>query len=162
MQMSQEQIEELRERIITVFPKVDPPLLEDITSHHCDECHEVRDDFHDVRWWAASTELIDENFDDLSLFTPEAYHYYLPAFLLRALDAFDPDSLVLQFCIYNLSPKETPIDDPWYRERLNQFYTEEASVISRFLEYIRDDERFHDLSVDADLGIRKFWQAALH
>jgi hypothetical protein len=160
METSSLKLDELRQRILAAFPKNDPPLPENITSHPCEECYGIRDDFRGVRWWAADDELIDENFDDLPLFTPEAYHYYLPAFLLRALDTFDPDNLVVQFCVYNLSPTKTPVDDPWYRARLNQFTSEQISVIAKFLVYIQEDEKFYDYYADVERGLRKFWRVA--
>jgi hypothetical protein len=160
MEATSIKLDELRQRILAAFPKYDPPLPENITSHRCEECYGVRDDFRGVRWWAADDELIDENFDDLPLFTPEAYHYYLPAFLLRALDIFDPDNLVVQFCVYNLSPMKTPIDDPWQRARLNQFTPEQITAIANFLECILKDERFYNHYAHAERGLRKFWHVA--
>jgi hypothetical protein len=156
MEISPTQLEELRQRILATFPKTDPPLPENITSHPCEECAGVTEDFRGVRWWAANNTLIDENFDDMPLFTPEAYHYYLPTFLLRALDTFDPDNMVAQFCVYNLSPEKTA-DDTWYRLRLDQFTPDEVSVIGTFLEYIRADERFAEYHDDAEAAIRDFW-----
>jgi hypothetical protein len=157
MEISPTQLEELRQRILATFPKADPPMPEKITSHPCEECAGVTEDFCGVSWWSADNTLIDENFDDLPLFTPEAYHYYLPAFLLRALDTFDPDNLVAQFCVYDLSPKETA-EDPWFRRRLNQFTPDEVSVIATFLEYVRADERFAQYHEDAEVAIRHFWR----
>lgn len=151
-------IDELHRRILAAFPRIDPPLAENITSHPCEECYGVKDDFRGVRWWTANEELIDENFDKLPLFTAKAYQYYLPAFLLRALDTFDPDNLVLQFCVYNLSYAETP-DDPWYRARLDQFTPEQVSVISSFLECVREDERFSNHYAHVERGL-KFWNVS--
>ena len=111
METSQKQVEELRRKILATFPKTDPPLAESITSHPCEECAGVTKDFGGVRWWSADDSLIDENFDKLPLFTPEAYHYYLPAFLLRALNEFDPDNLVVQFCLYDVTLTKIT-DDP--------------------------------------------------
>jgi hypothetical protein len=153
-------LDALRQKILEAFPKIDPPGPENITSHPCKECDGVRNDFRGVHWWAAGDALIDENFDNLALFTPEAYHYFLPAFLLRALNAFDPDNLVLQFCIYSLSPTKTPIDDPWYRARLNQFTPAQSSVIVKFLECVLEDEGFNNHHRDAERGLRKFWHVA--
>lgn len=160
METSQTKLDELRQSILAAFPKTEPPLPENITSHPCEECDGVRDDFSGVRWWVAGPELIDENFDDLPLFTPEAYHYYLPAFLLRALETFESDNLVLEFCVYSLSPTKTPVDDPWYRPRLEQFTAEQVSVIADFLACIRDDERYFDYYADVERGLRKFWRVA--
>jgi hypothetical protein len=154
------QLDGWRQKLLAVFPKTEPPSAAKITSHDCEECDVVRDDFRNLKWWSANSELIDYHFGDLPLFTPEAYHYFLPAFLLRALENFETDNLVLQFCIYSLTPTDTPTDDPWYSARLNRFTPEEMSVISDFLECIRDDEEFFDYHADVERGLDKFWQVA--
>jgi hypothetical protein len=99
VEASSTQLEKLRRQILATFPQTTPPLPENITSHPCEECEAVTEDFSGVRWWCADDELIDVNVDALPLFTPAAYHYYLPAFFLRALDEFDPHNQVLQFCL---------------------------------------------------------------
>jgi hypothetical protein len=157
---SSNKIEGLRQKILAAFPKIAPPLPENLTEHRCDECDGVRDDFSGVEWWSADNTLIDENYDDLPLFTPEAFHYYLPAFLLRSLDSFDPDNEVLQFSVYGLSPTKTPVDAPRYRARLNLFTPEQNSAVASFLEQIQMDERFYNYYADVERGLGKFWHAA--
>ena len=50
-------------------------------------------------------------------------------------------------------------DDPWYRARLDQFTPEQVSVISSFLECVREDERFYDHYADVERGL-KFWNVS--
>lgn len=157
---SSDEIEELHQRILAAFPKIAPPLPENLTEHNCDECEGVKDDFSGVEWWSADDWLIDKSIDVLPLFTPEAFHYYLPAFLLRALAGFNPDNEVLEFSVYSLSPTKTPIDDPRYRTRLNLFTPEQISAVASFLEQIQNDERFYAYYADAERGLRKFWHLA--
>lgn len=157
---SPDKIEELRQRIMAAFPKIAPPSSENLTGHRCDECDGVRDDFSGVKWWSADDALIDGNRDVIPLFTPEAFHYYFPAFLLRSLDLFDPDDEVLQFSVYSLSPTKTPVDDPRYRARLNLFMPQQISAVASFLEQIQNDERFYYYYADVERGLRKFWHVA--
>jgi hypothetical protein len=157
METTPEQIEQLRQTILATFPMADPPPHNEITSHPCDECAEVASDFSGVKWWSADPVLIDENFDDLPLFTPRAYRYYLPAFLLRALDSFDPDNLVTEFCIFDLSGD--PHDD-WYRKRIEQLTSDEAAISATFLRYICSDARFGRFHSDAASALREVWSAA--
>jgi hypothetical protein len=134
----------------------DPPSADDITSHPCEECAEVTIAFSGVRWWSADPALIDNSFDDLPLFTGHAYRYYLPAFLLRALETFDPDNLVTQFCLFNLSGDAS---DVWYRKRIEQFTPEQRAVIVSFLRYVCDDARFDRFHTDAAAALRDVWLA---
>src|SRR5262245_59821431 len=133
METTREQLDRLRQDILAAFAMIDPPSDNEITSHPCDECAEVTAAFSGVKGWSADPALIDEIFDDLPLFTPRAYRYYLPAFLLRALDTFDPDNLVTQFSLFDLSGD--PNND-WYRKRIGQLAPEECAVIVTFLRYV--------------------------
>ncbi len=158
MIVSSDKILELRQRILAAFPKEAPPQPENLTEHSCAECDGLRDDFNGVAWWSADSSMIDDNYDVLPLFTSEAYHYYLPAFLLRALSSFEPYNDVLQFSVYSLSPTKTPVDDPRYRARLNLFTPDQITAVASFLEQIQNDERFYSYYADAERGVRKFWQ----
>jgi hypothetical protein len=146
---------ELRRVILAAFPKMEPPSPKNITSHLCEECQALTDDFRNVSWWSAKDELIDRNFDKLPLFTSEAYRYYLPAFLLRALDSFDPDNSVLEFCIYALGCEPTPSDDQWYRTRFESFTASQLQAVADFLECIGNDETFHVYHDDVELALIK-------
>lgn len=159
VETSPSQLEQLRRQILAAFPHTNPPAPENITSHPCEECEGVTEDFRGVRWWCADDTLIDGNFDKLPLLTPEAHHYYLPAFVLRALAEFEPDEPVLQFCIYNLTPGSRPIDDPWRRARMNEFTPEQISAVAGFLAVVLQDERFSHYYADAELGLQKVWHA---
>ena len=156
METTPEQLEQLRQTILVTFPMTDPPAHNEITSHPCDECAEVASDFSGVKWWSADPAVIDENFDDLPLFTPLAYRYYLPAFLLRALETFDPDNLVTQFCLFDLSGD--PHDD-WYRKRIELLTSDEAAIAVTFLRYISGDARFAPFHSDAASALRNVWSA---
>jgi hypothetical protein len=155
--MSEKKLEELRQQILAVFPKVAPSSKESLTTHRCRECDGVRDDFGGVRWWSAGQDVIEKNVDTVPLLSAEAFHYYLPAYLLRSLKTFDRDSPVLEYTIYSLSPTKTSADDPWYREKLNLFTPEQVSAVADFLECVLADEGLYDYYADAERGLRKFW-----
>ena len=71
-----DKLDALRKMILGAFPKSVPPPPENLITHQCQECFSVRDDFTGVRWWSAKNDLIDENFDDMPLFSAEAFHYF--------------------------------------------------------------------------------------
>ena len=156
MEVTPEQLSQLRERILASFPMGEPPSSEQITSHACEECADVTTAFSGVKWWSADPALIDDSVDALPLFTPAAYRYYLPAFLLRALEPFDPDNLVAQFSVYTLNGHA---NDDWYRKRIEQFTPDEHAAIVAFLRYVRDDSRFEEFRTDAVSALRHIWLA---
>lgn len=79
-------IAELRAKIVRHFPVGPVPRQDDITDHECEECWRARDDFALQRWPDVKRETIDNNFESLPLLTPSAFHYNLPAYLVRTLD----------------------------------------------------------------------------
>jgi len=155
--MTNHELESLRQEILRVFPRTEPPRFEDITSDMYGDSPGVRVSFEAVRWWSANNKIIDENYNSLPLLTPTAFHYYLPAFLLRSLERFEPGNRTLAFTIYSLSPTKISRKDPWYSARLALFSPEQASVIRQFLQLILADETMWDFYEPAERGLRKFW-----
>ena len=151
-------ISALLERIDRVFPKSEAIESESITKHPCDECIAIRNDFAGVAWWSADPELIDAYFTSLSLFTPKAFHYYLPAYLVYSLNHFEPFEGAVEFSIYALSLE---LDDPrrnkWLTERKNLFTEEQRQVIVKFLELVRDHPEMEIYQADVVSGI-EFWK----
>ncbi len=155
--MKGQEREFLRQEILQVFPKTKPPRSDDITTDTYGDSPRVTLSFDGVRWWSASSKIIDDNYDNLPLLTPEAFHYYFPAFLLRSLERFESDNQTLAFTVYSLSPTKKSRNDPWYSTRVNLFTPEQVSVIRKFLHLILADETMYSFYEPAERALRKFW-----
>lgn len=143
-------------KILEVFPKTPPPPFEEVTGHRCPECNALRDDFNGVKWWEAEHTLIDENFGKLPLFTPRAFHYYIPAFILRSLEKFNPYDEVLEFVIYSLYPSEKIADLEWFEQRKELFSEQQISIIVQFLNSVLLDTNMQINYSDAEKALT-FW-----
>src|SRR5690606_28968143 len=75
-----------------------------LIEHFCSECEQLRRAFEGKRWTEISSDTIVDNYDKLPLFTPDAYAYYIPAFLTYALNEGPEDNDVFEFLMYSLSP----------------------------------------------------------
>ena len=75
--------QKVRNQIREAFPatQFDGP----ITSCDCEECTHIREELRHTRWDEISTAFLDLTCSP-TLLTPEAFHAFLPAYLLRALD----------------------------------------------------------------------------
>lgn len=155
MTFQQQQL--LRQEILEVFPRVDPPHSDNITSDNYGDSPQVRRSFNGVTWWSAPGKLIDENYDGLPLLTSEAFQYYFPAFLLRSLEWFDPDNPTLEFTVYSLSPTKTSRNDPWFSARLIRFTPCQIRIVRKFLNCILNDPAMYSFYKDAERGLNKFW-----
>jgi hypothetical protein len=133
---------ELEASIRLAFARVVRPAKDLIALHQCDECEELRCAFVSQRWEAMSGELIERHYVSLPLLSPEAFVYFLPAYILHSLDHFSPTSTVAEFTVYAVSPganSDLGLED-WAVQRLAPFTNEQASAVDQFLELVERDE----------------------
>lgn len=122
--------DELKHSIREAFANVPCPAAEAIGNEDCcDECRRLVAAFKNVTWQRAPTDLIDANCDKLPLFQPAAFHHFLPAFLIRAIDG--PDSDVWTFTFYAVSGK--PND--WLEKRVELLTAAQIECIISYLEF---------------------------
>jgi hypothetical protein len=91
---------ELVDRIAAAFQTKEPPPKR-IVVHRCDECERVSWDFAGKKWTDLSSDVLQYHHDSIPLFSPEAFAYYLPAYLSFA--AKDPHSIG-EMVLYSLGP----------------------------------------------------------
>lgn len=150
---TQEQIETLRQKIITAFSDVRYPAGK-IAPHDCDECREVEADFTGKDWKTIEPGVVEENRGNLSLLSAQAFHYFLPAYLMRALDKFfDAEDLLVEMTIYAVAPTNQWMADSedYYEERFGRFTTHQMESIFDFLDRVGGNEEyavFHKQVVD--------------
>ena len=137
-----ERIRLIRNKIEDAFLKEMHPSQDEISCGKGPDPQVIRHLFFKINWWQTNQSLINRCYDKLPFFNSIGYHYYLPAFILHALDELPNDSLVLEFLIYNLDCSN------WSNkrkiERLSRFSLEQHSVIIDFLELILSYVELHD------------------
>jgi hypothetical protein len=94
----------LKEMIQEAFAGVAYPGDENITRcpYNCAECRRIADYFKGKEWAGQDVEEMRKHHVALSLFTPEAFHYFLPAFMLASIDSYEkgdviPDAIRFHF-----------------------------------------------------------------
>ena len=151
--------QQLRAVIMDAFSSTPHPGMQNTTEHSCGECDELRNTFGPMEWEAIPQDIIDDNFGQLSLFTPEAYRYFLPAYLLRCLDNFDPDNMVCEFVIYSLTPDNNENGKQWAAERHDLLDQKQKDAMVAFLKHVLAAESFKDFHTEAADGLRRCWVA---
>lgn len=159
----------LKLMIKNAFASVPCPDIADVAdSHHCDECRGVVAVFQSKTWQTISAAHIDANYDKLPLLFPHAYHHFLPAFLLRALDA--PGGLTWEYTFYNLTPKNISADPKvareqrWHDERTLIFTPDQLRCIIAYLEFQNTEfERLEQWLATEKVMTRKltYWRQLL-
>ena len=83
------------------------PADKGLLHPQCMDDEDIRDFYGRTTWLNIPGEVIDRNNASLCFFSPEAYRFYLPAYLIWALRNFDSsDSFTVDSTIYSLTPGE--------------------------------------------------------
>ena len=158
----EEEREALKASIARAFEGVEHPG--DYAIQACDMLDDMDMEGFDNRTWEGGWrglpgEFIERRYDELSSFSPDAYRFYLPAYLCYALDAFhDATSLVLPWLLYNLDPEFGPSDLRHRFYTRTQFVTaKQRRVVRDFLDFVlrySDDDEFSTLTQRA---LKQYW-----
>lgn len=131
-------IENLKSKIFESYAGTKQPAKDDIVSHNCEQCQEMRKDFAGIKWQEVNDELLERNYDKIPLFSPQAFVYYLPAFLVYTLNNFDSHSVIGEFTIYALTPDKKWNQDEeslsYWTEKFSFFTDEKMNAVYDFLE----------------------------
>ena len=130
--------DDVRDAIFKAFAEVPKPAAEAVLTCHCAHCLPLRDEFLPYSWDKVPAESVDRQSSHLSLFTPSAFQYYLPTYLLRSIE--DPSGDVCIFTAYSLNRLESE----WGRDRYPRLSGDQVRSIAFALRYIQsvapDDE----------------------
>jgi hypothetical protein len=123
----------LKERIATAFADLTPPADEHITHcpYQCFECTAVAGFFKGKKWQDISVADARHYHGALNVFTPEAFQYFVPAFMSASIEAYNnhdiiPDSIRLQL-EFALEHKD------YFHVRMSKFTTAQRKVMTDFL-----------------------------
>lgn len=155
----------LTSEITAAFADVPHPG-QNIAPCNCEECRALQKDLHKdfsgSSWQTLTASFFESHFGDLSLLSPEAFNYFLPAYLVYALQNYNASD-VWEWTIYTLTPgKESENMSEWWRERLRPFTKEQMNVIYQYLDLIRQDPDAYDFYKDIDRGrprLEKFFDS---
>lgn len=107
------------------------------------ECNEIAREFRGKDWKDISVEMLLKYKEALPLFTPAAFRYYLPAYMIGCTDFYDQMDVALDSTLFNLTPPQTRSGWSWdfFWIRAQQFNESEKDAIKSFLELMAHCER---------------------
>jgi hypothetical protein len=100
-----------------------------------DEAMKILNFFRGKRWQDITLDALIANRDHLPVFTPEAYCYYLPAYMIATISQFANVDVLSNNTLYSLTPPEQ--DDAWkeiFLSTAKEFTQIQRLAISNFLE----------------------------
>jgi len=146
-------LENLRSDIEAAFANVEPPDPDNVIEHDCPECRAVRRVFRHEQWRSIKPNKVEWGHDKLPLFTPQAFQYFLPAFMLYSVG--DPSSIVCQLLVYILLHGER---DDWWQKRLDKFTPNQKAACRFFLRWIQFRPECNSDPEDIERAVAQWWQ----
>jgi hypothetical protein len=149
--------EHVSRMIKEAFADLSPPTGVDLVTQNTMGYDAERDDitrfFFGRRWQSLSIDELRCEYSAVHFFSPAAYRYFLPAFMLAVVERFDDADLVTDSLLLTLSP-----DRPLFRSRVAVLSAQQRQAIRAFLEYLRDERRDPRIDPDPSILLRDYWQ----
>ena len=136
---------DLEQRLKKGFAETPRPRPDFIVAHQCEECSRIRDDFSPFDWTSVPGNIFEHHWDAFPLFTPQAFRYYLPGYILHVIK--NSGSEVAGWMLPKLIDLGQP-DDFWAQRRSLLTEAEEA-VIREFLHFVYESPDFVRLRADS-------------
>ena len=154
---NQERMTNLKEQIIEAFRDVPYPgddnLVDKDPGGFNIEEEELEERFRGKHWQALTLATLHNSGD--SFFTPAAYHFFLPAYLLVSLSRFYEADVLPYDTVCGLDPMFNAECGRMRKFRKTQglFTKTQRNVIRSFLEFLRDEygEEFENEFADYEL-----------
>ena len=93
-------------------------------------------------WLDVPSELLVQERDALPLFEPQGFRFYLPAYMLFALEDYEGADMIPESIVHSLTLPDAGTElYEFVRERLVLFSEEQRKAVLHFLEYLEDAMR---------------------
>ena len=155
----------LIERIKTAFATAPYPGDDNIAldpSGEDPESEQIAAHFKKVRWEGVNFVFLQSYKGDesaaLNFMSPDAFRYYLPAFILVSLERFRDSDLVPDAVISALTLPDR--GDPLYKykyDRIKGFSPDQARAIRAFLEYMIKSHKNDFVSDEPRFALKSYW-----
>jgi hypothetical protein len=152
-------LDEYRQNLMRAFP---PRPFDGFISTHdeCDDGIHLRANLPGKRWDELSPDVLFHGSIALPLLETGALVAFLPAWLLRSMETFDKDSIVLEFTLYFLCPGSE--DEGWKETRIAELVTPfnaaQRDCVGQFLRAILNCEEMESWHSRVEFGL-KWWRA---
>lgn len=135
----------VKTKILEAFSTTSYPGDENLVadgSGYDPECREIASAFVGKDWRKISVETLRIYAEALPLFTPVAFQYYLPAYMIGCVDSYYGVDVALDSVLFNLTPPEDRSGWEWdhFWARVKLFSEREREAIRSFLELMEQYE----------------------
>jgi hypothetical protein len=126
----------VQETIEAAFRDAPYPGDTNITTCKCPECEKIGVFFRGTNWRDHSLDQLQKHQTAISLFTPDALRFFLPAFMVRTLGKWWDACLIPFFIAQQFVPRTAAEDAPSVRHRTGRwtvFNPEQRRAVAAYL-----------------------------
>lgn len=142
----------VKQTIETAFDRAGYPGDVNIIHCSCPICRHITEHFRGTKWKDHSLEGLRKHQLALSLFTPEAFQYYLPAFMSQTVDAWS-ETCLIPFLITKqflpLRADENQARQEYHAKHIASFTPAQRNAI---IAYLREYAKSGTALVGDDIG----------
>lgn len=151
--------EQLKQQVEEAFASVPYPGDERIAyAPDAWECEELNADFRGLHWKSVPRDVLRRHSDDLALFSIDGFLFFLPAYLLAALDDFWD---VRGFVLSHLTPPEESEggSEAWTSSlrRFEHLTPAQKHAVRACLEYFRDEAPGDVSRAHVSQALARYW-----
>ncbi len=158
MNKTSDPIESLEADIRLAFDDRSPPTDEQLLHPDCRDDVDIQQFYGGVAWQDMDDAMIVYNYAAPGAFSPKAYRYYLPAYLIWALRNPDNIEYVSEAFLISLDPgTELEMLHEFRKSKFELLTREQKSVVKKFLNYFGNNR---DLAEFAENALRNYWDEA--
>jgi len=128
-------------------------------SDRCDpERLEIQSAFEGKSWRDLPLDFLRYHHESLFLFTPAAYQFYLPAYLLACTLSYEAAGNILSSVVFSLTlPVGFGIERTRFLDRMSRFSSSQKKTITAFLRLLRERHSEDFPRKELDAVLRSFW-----
>jgi hypothetical protein len=154
----------VRAQILAAFRRSHPPTAEQLIYSYKDRnagsANRLRAELAGKHWEELSYAFLKERWSSFCYLTPQAYHYYLPALLVTALDHFH-DHDIVHSVVYGLRPSEHAVyyhgADAQFEALLSELSSEEVASVASFMNLFLHPPRYDHMAFLTARAMRLGW-----
>ena len=114
----------------------DNRLVYDTSGRHL-ECNDVAAFYRGRRWQQVTAADLAEHQESIHFLSPEAFRYYLPAYLKAAVTDYQDADLVPEILVSALTPPADAALQSYFEQRAQPLSVEQAGVVRAVLEFLQ-------------------------
>lgn len=130
----------------------DDRLVYDNSGYHL-ECNEIAAAFRGKDWRELSVEMLRYHAQSLAFMTPEAYRFYLPAYLIAAALHYDEADIIPDAVVFNLIPPSEDWLFHMYRQKMQGLTAAQRRAIRSWLQFLKEHHGEDDLVGNLDQAL---------